>query len=206
MTNKIDHESKVTEFPSNESRVKEDFSEESLVRMEAYRKAQEIKSAEIRKLMYIATLLMAIFALLAMASIKNPEIYEINQETLSFINKGYNALILLTIPFLLGIIGAIARLLLSGIKFSQELPLAVGSGLMAAFSWVGIKSGVLLAIVAPHIEAQGIESKEIISSSGDFYTMVLVAIFVGMFSTNLYLFISQRVEQLSSKKQGTQNT
>jgi len=47
MTNKIDHESKVTEFPSNESRVKEDFSEESLVRMEAYRKAQEIKSAEL---------------------------------------------------------------------------------------------------------------------------------------------------------------
>jgi hypothetical protein len=32
--------------------------------------------------------------------------------------------------------------------------------------------------------------------------MALVAIVVGMFSTNLYLFISQRVDQLSKERKG----
>lgn len=76
----------------------------------------------------------------------------------------------------------------------------IGSGLMAVFSWVGIKSGVLMAVVAPHLEKQGlVEPTQIPTSRSDFYTLMLVAVFVGMFSTNLYLFISQRVDQLSQK-------
>ncbi|KQX98735.1 hypothetical protein ASE23_24135 [Rhizobium sp. Root73] len=104
-------------------------------------------------------------------------------------------------PFLLGVLGAVARLLLSGVRVMAELPLAVGSGLMATFSWVGIKSGVFMAVVAPHMAKQGVADQAAFAKTpSDFYTLVLVAVFVGMFSTNLYLFISQRVEQLSSRK------
>ncbi|TOL41088.1 hypothetical protein CGH98_24240 [Vibrio parahaemolyticus] len=68
------------------------------------------------------------------------------------------------------------------------------------FSWVGIKSGVLLAIVAPHLEKQGVASTITMQTESSFYTMALVAIAVGMFSSNLYIFINQRVEQLSATK------
>lgn len=71
---------------------------------------------------------------------------------------------------------------------------------MAIFSWVGIKSGVLLAIVAPHLEKQGVSSTITMQTESGFYTMALVAIAVGMFSSNLYIFINQRVEQLSATK------
>ncbi|MDX1723732.1 MAG: hypothetical protein R3355_11610 [Pseudomonas sp.] len=205
MPTNTEHENNITDFPSNESKIPERLPEETLIRIRAYEEEQKIKSAETKKVIYLFSLISLVFLLLIMASIRNPGIYEIDQDTLLFINKGYNALILLTIPFLLGMIGAIARLLLSGIKITQELSLTIGSGLMAVFSWVGIKSGVLLAIIAPHIEQQGIGAEELASSSSDFYTMVLVAVFVGMFSTNLYLFISQRVEQLSNKDQESKN-
>ncbi|PCJ26210.1 MAG: hypothetical protein COA96_05555 [SAR86 cluster bacterium] len=102
-------------------------------------------------------------------------------------------------------IGAVSRILIAGIKVVQQSSLVISSGLMAAFSWIGIKSGVLLSIVAPHLENQNVDTDIVLNSLSDFYTMTLVAIFVGMFSTNLYLFISQKVEQLTlqSSQSGT---
>lgn len=149
------------------------------------------------KLVYLFSILMFALMALTMASLRNPDIYEIDKDTLLTINQAFNALILLIIPFLLGILGAISRILIAGVKVAQQLSLVFSSGLMAAFSWMGIKSGVLLSIVAPHLEKQGVETNVVLSSPSDFYTMALVAIFVGMFSTNLYLFINQKVEHLT---------
>ena len=61
--------------------------------------------------------------------------------------------------------------------------------------------GVLLAIVSPHLEKQGIPTDVESHTTSGFYTMALVAILVGMFSTNIYLFINGRVEQLVTKSQ-----
>ncbi|MQW06554.1 hypothetical protein GHK45_23360 [Sinorhizobium meliloti] len=192
-------DNKVAEFPHTESAAVAD-----IVHDDAYfreRRAEyELRQAEIRKTMSMALVLGLIFTALFWISFHNPEIYLVKAETLTIINSGYNAIILLTIPFLLGVVGAISRLLLSGVRVIQEVSLVIGSGLMAAFSWVGIKSGVLMAVIAPHLEKQGLaEPAQISSSPSDFYTLMLVAVFVGMFSTNLYLFISQRVDQLSQK-------
>ena len=88
---------------------------------------------------------------------------------------------------------------MAGVKAGQQGVLIVSSGLMAMFSWVGIKSGILLAVVAPHLEKQGVPSNITAQTESSFYTMALVAILVGMFSTNLYIFINQRVEQIVAK-------
>ncbi|SFF08553.1 hypothetical protein [Nitrosomonas sp. Nm166] len=151
------------------------------------------------KLLYLGTVFMFAFVILLMVSLRNPDIYQIDEETLITINQAFNALVLLIIPFLLGILGAVSRIMIAGVKVAQQLSLVISSGIMASFSWVGIKSGVLLSIVAPHLEKQGVETTAVLNSPSDFYTMALVAILVGMFSTNLYLFINQKVEQLTQQ-------
>jgi nitrogen fixation/metabolism regulation signal transduction histidine kinase len=150
--------------------------------------------------MYLLFTFLTAFSILIFASFNNPDLYKIDKETLIVINQAFNAIVLLVIPFLLGSLGATARILMAGVKAGQQGVLIVSSGLMAMFSWVGIKSGVLLAIVAPHLENQGVPNQVTMQSETNFYTMALVAILVGMFSSNLYIFVNQRVEQLISKQ------
>ncbi|MDN3553100.1 hypothetical protein QWY74_06405 [Halomonas almeriensis] len=157
------------------------------------------EAAERRKNMYLMAAFMFAFMVLGMASLANPAIYEIDPEILVTINLAFNAIVLLVIPFLLGSVGAVARILMSGTSMIHSGTLVFSSGLMAMFSWVGIKSGVLLSIVAPHLEDKGVSTSITAQASSDFYTMALVAILVGMFSTNLYLFINQRVEHLTQQ-------
>ncbi|WP_414894383.1 hypothetical protein [Pseudomonas sp. IT-232MI5] len=130
-------------------------------------------------------------------SARNPEIYDIDTATLKTINQAINALILLTVPFVLGSLGAFARTLISDITPDHKGGLIVSSGLMGVFSWVSIKSGVLIALIAPHIDKANLPKDTVVSGQSDFYTLALVAILVGMFSTNVYLMISQKVEQLT---------
>ncbi|GFM67549.1 hypothetical protein K5D57_01355 [Pseudomonas cichorii] len=138
-------------------------------------------------------------SIIATAVYVNPGVYKLDEQTVAFLSQAFNAGVLLTIPFLLGAVGAGTRLLLSEVRIVDKLPLVGGSAFMACFSWISIKSGVLVSLVAPHLAPRGIDMKDALSTPNSFYTMSLVAILVGMFSTNLYLFITQRVEQLSKQ-------
>lgn len=130
----------------------------------------------------------------------NPTIGDLEPDTISTLNKATNVVIVLFVPFVFGVLGAAARVLIAGISTGQQLGLIVSSGFMAVFSWIGIKSGVLIAVIAPHLEKQAITSDQILQAPGNFYTLALVAIFVGMFSSNLYIFINQKVEQLTVRR------
>lgn len=151
---------------------------------------------------YGLILAFAVFAaamfIIAAAVAVNPGIYKLDEQTVAFLSQAFNAGVLLTIPLLLGALGAGTRLLLSEVRIVEKLPLVGGSAFMACFSWVSIKSGVLISLVAPHLAPHGVDMKDALSTPNSFYTMSLVAILVGMFSTNLYLFINHRVEQLSN--------
>ncbi len=143
-----------------------------------------------------------VFIVFNFLSLRNPEIYDVDPETLRIVNQAINAFILLTVPFVLGTIGAAARILISDINPQHKTALIVSSGLMAVFSWVSIKSGVLVALLAPHIERASLSKENVITGQSDFYTLALVAIAVGMFATNVYLMIAQRVDQLTLRSKG----
>ncbi|WP_172588414.1 hypothetical protein [Shewanella xiamenensis] len=199
-------ENTVTEIPKLESltsenvKVKENIHlESSSERLRFERERYELERKESRRRIYLLLTFTFAFSILIFASISNPGIYTIDKDTLVIINQAFNAIVLLVVPFLLGSLGAIARILMAGVKAGQQGVLIVSSGLMAMFSWVGIKSGILLAVVAPHLEKQGVPSNITAQTESSFYTMALVAILVGMFSTNLYIFINQRVEQIVAK-------
>ena len=152
-----------------------------------------------KKLYYMVMLFTVSFFILAFASYTNQGLYKIEPNTLTFINQSFNALVLLMIPFLLGSLGGFTRVLISGLKVYQSTTIIISSGLMAVFSWVSIKSGVLVSIIAPHLNKQGITMDKINSSNEtEFYTMALVAIVVGMFSSNVYIYINQKVEHLTN--------
>ncbi|HHC7102283.1 TPA: hypothetical protein ACN341_004468, partial [Vibrio parahaemolyticus] len=189
-----------SEASTNDS-IKKDNSNTTISTNKRSSEAYEEK----RKILSLFMLFSLLFMILTSVSIANRGIYQINEETLVIINQAINALVVLLIPFLLGAVGAISRVLMSGISVAKQVSLIISSGFMATFSWIGIKSGVLLAIVAPHLEKQGVEPTVIGDTPSNFYTMALVAIFVGMFSSNLYLFINQRVEQLTMQAQQSQS-
>ncbi|UDM61776.1 hypothetical protein KIJ96_00425 [Pseudoalteromonas piscicida] len=182
----------------------ESLSEQELKDEELYnkrRKEYEEVLAQKRKLYYMLMTFSVCFFVLVITSIMNQGLYRIDEETLSTIKIAYNALILLMIPFLLGALGAFTRVLISGLKVANSTTLIIASGLMAVFSWIGIKSGILVSIIAPHLEKQGVKIEASINvSHTEFYTMALVAILVGMFSSNVYIFINQKVEQLTKEK------
>lgn len=163
--------------------------------------ARHKKSEEFRRTMFTFSVIVTALMILMFVSMGNPSIYKIDEETLLVVNQALNAIILLVVPFLLGIVGASARILIATIKPELKGNLLISSGLMATFSWIGIKSGVLISIIAPHLEKANVAPERAISSAHDFYTMAFVAILVGMFSTNLYLIISEKVEQITQQVQ-----
>ena len=151
--------------------------------------------------MFTFSIIFTALMILMFVSMGNPSIYKIEDDTLLVVNQALNAIILLVIPFLLGIVGASARILIATVRPELKGNLLISSGLMATFSWVGIKSGVLISIIAPHLEKASIAPERTLNSAHDFYTMAFVAILVGMFSTNLYLIVSEKVEQITQQVQ-----
>lgn len=151
-----------------------------------------------------------IYAAIALAVVfyftatRNPEIFTLKKETLSVITEFYNALTLLVVPFILGLIGALARVLMAGIRAAENVRIIFSSGLMAAFSWLSLKSKIFLALVIPYIPHSTDSQIEQLPSATDigseFYSMALVAVLVGMFASNIYIAINQRVEKLASDK------
>lgn len=185
-----------------------DAIEEARYRLERKLHLEEYEAHEIqRKKTFMNRLIIVaavgfVFLVFNFLSLRNPEIYDVDPETLKTVNQAINAIILLTVPFVLGTIGAAARILISDINPQHKTSLVVSSGLMAVFSWVSIKSGVLVALIAPHIERANFSKEIVTTGQSDFYTLALVAIAVGMFATNVYLMIAQRVDQLTLRSKG----
>lgn len=191
------------DFDSAQEKLKEEQRREQEENDKAVRRINKYmydRQVKIRMLMVWGFVLSSILMILGFCAFRNPKLFVLDESTLEFINQAFNSVVLLIIPFLLGGCGAIARLLLSGVKVVDQLTLIGGSALMSCFSWVGIKSGVLVSVIAPHLTKHQITDEQIVNVPTSFYTMALVAILVGMFSTNLYLFISQRVDQITKSR------
>ncbi|HAS8124475.1 TPA: hypothetical protein I7665_20505, partial [Vibrio vulnificus] len=106
------------------------------------------------------------------------------------ITEAYNLIVLLLVPMFFGVIGATSRVLLSGLKAREHFKLIFSSGLIATFSWLGIKSKVFLALLSPYIANSQIQASaqasDVIKETGsEIYSMVLVAVLVGMFASNI---------------------
>lgn len=161
------------------------------------------KSNFINRIIYFYTVI-AIISGVAFTAWSNPEIFKLRPDTLSIITEFYNALVTLLVPFLLGTIAAFARILMSGMKAAKNIPIIFSSGLMASFSWLSLKSKVFLALVTPYIVHTQPNQAQITTNGTDigseFYSMALVAVLVGMFASNIYIAISQRVEKLTNER------
>ncbi len=125
--------------------------------------------------------------------LKSDEIFVLNNEVVNLLNQFYNLVITLSMAFMYGILGAYTRMLLAG---KVKLRAIIASGLMATFSWVALKSGIAIAIIAPHIEKSKLSNEQLYSDN--FYTFILVAVLVGMFSSNLFLFMEAKINIMAS--------
>lgn len=72
---------------------------------------------------------------------------------------------------------------------------------MAMISWMGLKSKIVLALLTSYLnqnETPNIDELSLPSES-TFYSMALIAVVVGMFSSNIFLYIEQRVKMMTAK-------
>lgn len=166
------------------------------------------RKKEIYRLVIFTYLLIGVGAALWYTARLNPEIFKLHQDTLAVITDTYNVIVLLFVPLLFGVLGASSRVMLSGLKVADNAKLIFSSGLIAAFSWLGIKSKVFLALITPYIANSQIQdaqkaSVSVSETGNEIYSMILVAVIVGMFSSNIYIFINQRVEQLTNSGQSS---
>lgn len=152
-----------------------------------------------KKITFLTTVIYALAVLFWFVFRQNPEIFELKKEVLVVLNEAMNALLLLTVPFIFGVIAASTRVMISGLQFQENIKLVTASGLMSSFSWLGIKSKVFISLLTPYI-AKSIETGDAIISEGssEFYSMALVAVLVGAFASNLYIFINQKVESATN--------
>lgn len=146
---------------------------------------------------YGVAFFIAIIYFLWQFTLENPDIFKVTEETISFVTNFYNVIILFLIPLFFGSLSAIARISISGLSLIKSSKLIFASGIMAAFSWVGIKSKLFIALLTPYIEAKPNVSEAIKDIDiTEFYSMVLVAILVGMFASNLFVFIDNKTKML----------
>lgn len=155
--------------------------------------------------LYLVFILIMVFFVFSSASVLNPGIYELSDQATSYMNEAFNAAVILTIPFFLGVVGSIIRILLSGYSVTMHSMVVVASGLMGALSWIGIKSGILFYILVPHIERPGHSLSDASIDAADFYSMAFVSILVGMFSSNIYMLVNKKVESFGHRNQGESN-
>lgn len=190
LKNKVDEEDRRFQQKMRQRRKLEEMKEEY----------EQLRSERMWRKLYANAIIFCLFMVLVYVSMINPSIYVIDKATLIIVNQALNAAILLLVPFFLGMIGAVARIMIATINPDHKSNLLISSGLMATFSWIGIKSGVLISIIAPHLERTNITAEQVADTSHNFYTMALVAVLVGMFSTNLYLIIADKVDQITRQR------
>ncbi|MFM5520419.1 hypothetical protein [Aeromonas jandaei] len=161
---------------------------------------------EIYRLAILSYLLLGVGAAVVYTARLNPEIFKLHQDTLSLITDAYNVIVLLIVPLFFGSLGASSRVMLSGLQIAGNIKLIFSSGLISAFSWLGLKSKIFIALITPYIIGSQIQNPQdasitVAQTGNEIYSMILVAVVVGMFSSNIYIFINQRVEQLTGASQ-----
>lgn len=72
--------------------------------------------------MMYAAFILAVLLTFATATIQNAAVYRLDEQTIDFLSQPFNAIVLLTIPLVLGAVGALTRLLLSGIRYLISCP------------------------------------------------------------------------------------
>ena len=153
------------------------------------------------KVYIILTFILA-FSIFIFAASVNPEVFKLQAATSKILNQAINSVVLLVVPFLFGVVGALTRIILTDLKIKQKGMLIISSGLMAMVSWVAIKSDILFSTQALHsIDGQVVSNLVTVSELSGFYSSSLIAIVVGMLVTNFYVSFLARIElQLARSK------
>lgn len=148
----------------------------------------------ISALLGIGTLLMVIIH-------NNKTSFELDNETIALIAYLFNSILWIILMFMLGMFGAITRILISDIELIKNYKIIIGSGMLSIISWFSVKSGLLMVLFSGYIKkVPDLDDASTIFSVYDFYSIATFAIFVGMFSSTIYISINSKVEQILKNK------
>ena len=132
---------------------------------------------------------------------ENPEIFSLSKENTQLMREAFNALVMMVIPFIFGGLASIGRLLISDFELIKNLKVVLASGMMASFSWIGIKSKIFISLLTPYVSKNSDNDFSAVAQIGsEFYSMIVVALFVGTFASNIFIFINNKIELITREK------
>lgn len=201
MEQKIENDSVKKEF--------KDFNTEqdnlSLEEHELYERRRNEKKARLITDISKMLIFITIFILFYFIALNNPGAFKVENETVLMLNNMINAFILLIIPFIFGGIGAATKLSFNNLNVYEHSKVIYSSGFFAAFSWVGMKSQIALSIFLPKADISKVKFSPEEMTQNEFYTMIFLAIIVGMFATNFYVFVNKKVENITNTTSKSEN-
>lgn len=128
-------------------------------------------------------------------------IFLLSDDLIFFLNMFVNTFIYVIPAFLVAMLGAVVRLLLSSSdNLIDHIRIIWGSGLIGILTFIALKSGIILDLIGANAENSLVLNNE--QKIKDFYRSMLMCMLAGMFSTNVLITLEERVKYLlnESKK------
>ncbi|MFH7767713.1 hypothetical protein [Acinetobacter sp. BSP-28] len=124
-------------------------------------------------------------------------IFTLHEDVLFALNMSFNIFVYAIPAFIAAFIGSITRLLLaSNDHILDHMRILLGSGLIGILTFLGLKSGIILDLIANHVEV----TESLIDEHKEklFYKYMVVCFITGMFATTMFLTIEARVNSLAN--------
>lgn len=144
----------------------------------------------------IAMIVILLFAVVLAITFRAIIEIKLSEYTIAMINEAINTLAISIFAFLFGGLGAIAKILMSEKNLYREAHIIAASGIIGVIAWLSVSSGVLLTLLAPEFNRSGNEK---LLSPTNFQTLALVCLIVGMFASNFYLIVQNRINKIDDE-------
>lgn len=125
-------------------------------------------------------------------------IFVLHEDVTFALNMTVNILVYAFPAFFAGLIGSLTRILLSSNdNIFNHFRILIGSGFIAIFTFLGLKSGLVYELIVGSVSDVKVLSD--IDEKKAFYKLIMLCILTGMFATTIFLTIEERVTNLANK-------
>lgn len=125
-------------------------------------------------------------------------IFTLHEDVIFALNMSFNIFAYAIPAFTVAMIGSITRILLSTADdFFNHLRIIIGSGFIGVFTFLGLKSGIILDLLVDTVP--NVQILTAAEEKKSFYKLMVLCLLTGMFATTIFLTIEERVINLANK-------
>lgn len=124
--------------------------------------------------------------------------YSVDSETSILFSQFLNLIAVSIIPIFFGGMGSIIKLLASNISIYENFKAIIFSCLFSFSAFIALKSKIVMSGILALYNKDNIVGAA--DANLDIFSFAVVSIFVGIFASNIFLFLKKHVDLLSKRK------